>query len=337
MNKRLPLLALILAAAAILISQNGRREQVGPLPGGGFLLNTGWKINPAGKQLDVDTLPMSSALAPDGRFLLVLNGGYKPPSISVIDTQSTKETARVPVADAWLGLTFSPKGDFVYVGGGSRATVYEFAYSKGTLVPARQFPIVEEAKRTNKDFVGDVAFDQAGHLLYAADLYHDRLVIINPQSGMLIGEVKTGRRPYRILFPKELKTFFVSSWADGSVSEFQTSDNSPAGIIRLGAHTVDMLWKPGRPENLGDPVHDEPYKDIQGRIFIAAANTNSVFNVGVAESGEMRRLETINIAITPNQPLGMTPSALGLTPDGKRMFVACSDANAVAAVDICNA
>src|SRR5581483_10602174 len=102
-------------------------------------------------------LPMSSAMAPDGRYMLVLNGGYKPPSISVIDVQQMKETSRVPVADAWLGLTFSPQGDFVDVGGGSRATVYEFAYSKGTLVAARQFPIVEEAKRTNKDFVGDVA------------------------------------------------------------------------------------------------------------------------------------------------------------------------------------
>ena len=338
MKKRLSLATLLafgLAATAILISQNARREQVGPLPGGGFLLNSGWKIQPAGKQIPVDTLPMSSVLAPDGRYLLVLNGGYKPPSISVIDIQEMKETSRVPVADAWLGLTFSPKGDFVYVGGGSRATVYEFAYSKGTLVPSRQFPIVEEAKRTNKDFVGDVAFSQDGHLIYAADLYHDRLVIVNPQSGMLVGEVKTGRRPYRMLFPKGGKTFFVSSWADGSVSQFQTVDNASLGIIRLGAHTVDMLWKPGRPEG-GDP-DDAETKDLQGRLFVAAANTNSVFTVGLAESGDMRRLETINVAMTPDQPLGMTPSALGVSPDGKRLLVACSDANAIAAVDISQA
>jgi DNA-binding beta-propeller fold protein YncE len=30
----------------------------------------------------------------------------------------------------------------------------------------------------------------------------------------------------------------------------------------------------------------------------------------------------------------MTPSALGLSADGKRLFVACSDANAAAVVDI---
>ncbi len=38
--------------------------------------------------------------------------------------------------------------------------------------------------------------------------------------------------------------------------------------------------------------------------------------------------------MTPRQPLGMTPSALGLSPDGKRLFVACSDANAAAVIDV---
>jgi DNA-binding beta-propeller fold protein YncE len=334
--KRTFLVVAALAAAvgvSVLISQTARREQVGPLPGGGFLLNSGWKIQPAGKQIDVDTMPMSSALAPDGRYLLVLNGGYKPPSISVIDIRDMKETSRVPVPDAWLGLTFSPKGDFVYVGGGSRAAVYEFAYANGTLAAARTFTVVEEAKRTNKDFIGDVAFDQIGHLLYAADLYHDRLVIINPQSGMLIGEVKTGRRPYRILFPKGRKTFFVSSWADGSVSQFQTADNASMDTIRLGSHTVDMLWKPGTPE-ADDDESKAAKKDIIGRIFVAAANTNSVYTIGLTDESAMRQLETINVAMTPNQPLGMTPSALGLSPDGKTLYTACSDANAVAVIDI---
>ena len=325
----------VLGLTVLLISQTARRQQPGPLPGGGVLLNTGWTIQPAGKQLDVDTMPMSAALAPDGQYMLVLNGGFKPPSISVIDIRQMKETSRVPVPDAWLGLAFSPKGDFVYVGGGSKATVFEFAYHDGTLKAAREFVIVEQAKRTVKDFIGDVALTPDGHLIYAADLYHDRLVIINPQSGMLIGEVKTGRRPYRILFPKERKTYFVSSWADGSVSQFQTADNAPAGIIRLGPHTVDMVWKPGKPETMGegDPAAAS-IKDLQGRLFVAAANTNLVYSVGLTDNGDMRRLENINVALTPDHPLGMTPSALALSPDAKRLYIACSDANAVASVDV---
>ena len=64
---RLTALGVLLAIAALLISQPAPREQVGPLPGGGFLLNSGWRITPAGKQIALDTLPMSSALSKDGK------------------------------------------------------------------------------------------------------------------------------------------------------------------------------------------------------------------------------------------------------------------------------
>jgi hypothetical protein len=59
-----------------------------------------------------------------------------------------------------------------------------------------------------------------------------------------------------------------------------------------------------------------------------------VYSVGVDSSKELRVLERINIAMTPRQPLGMTPSGLGLSPDGKQLFVACSDGNVAAVVDV---
>jgi hypothetical protein len=59
-----------------------------------------------------------------------------------------------------------------------------------------------------------------------------------------------------------------------------------------------------------------------------------VVALGVSESGALSRLETINVALTPNQPLGSTPSGLGLSADGSKLFVACSDANAVAIIDL---
>ena len=96
----------VVAAALVLCSQPAPREQVGPLPGGGFLLNSGWRLDPAGKQVPLDTFPMATALSLDGRYLLALNGGYKPPTVSVIEVATARETARIPVADGWLGLTF---------------------------------------------------------------------------------------------------------------------------------------------------------------------------------------------------------------------------------------
>ena len=77
--------------------------------------------------------------------------------------------------------------------------------------------------------------------------------------------------------------------------------------------------------------------NITARLFVSASNTNNVYVLGVTESGDLSRLETINLALTPRQPLGMTPSGLGLSADGKKLFVACSDANAAAVVDISGA
>ena len=313
--------------AGLLASQPAPREQVGPVAGG-FLLNSGWRLAPAGRQIALDTFPMASALSPDGKFLLVLNGGYKPPTISVIDAASGRVTGTVAVDDGWLGLAFSPKGDRVYVGGGSRASVFEFNFTGGTLQRARTFVVVPPDKRTARDFIGDVTLSPDGRLLYAADLYHDSIVVINPQSGTSIDRFKTGRRPYRILFHPDGKSFFVTHWTDGTLGHYDTSTGSALGTVRLGAHPTDMVWRAGAREAAeGDPAW-------AARLFIAAANTNNVYVVGVGTSKELNVVESINVAMTPRQPLGMTPSALALSPDGKRLYVACSDANAAAVVDI---
>jgi DNA-binding beta-propeller fold protein YncE len=325
--KLLPLI-LLLSAAALLVSQPAPRERVGPLASGGFLLNSGWRLRPAGNQVPVGTLPMSSALSPDGKFLLVLNGGYNPPSISILDVASEKEVGRAPVEDGWLGLTFSPKGDFVYVGGGSRADVVRFKYSNGALTERRSFPVVPAAKRTVKDFIGDVALSPDGRLIYAADLFHDSVVVINPQSGMLIERFKTGRRPYRILFHPDGKSFFVTSWTDGSLGQYQADNGALLATVRLAPHPTDMVWVSGKVESSDGEAQPT------ARLFVAAANTNNVYSVGVNAGNDLRVLETINVAMTPRHPLGMTPSALAVSPDSKRLYVVCSDANAVAVADI---
>ena len=331
---RIALAIAVLSLAALLGSQPAPREQVGPLPGGGFLLNSGWRLDPVGRQVALDTLPMSTAVSPDGKYLLVLNGGYKPPTVSVIETSSGRVTGSVPVADGWLGLAISPKGDMVYVGGGSRASLFEFAFANGVLTPARTFVVVPPEQRGLQDFIGDVAFSPDGRLLYAANLYRDSILVVNPQSGMVIGQFKTGRRPYRILFHPDGKSFFVTHWADGTLGQYETAGGAPMGqAVRVGAHASDMLWRDGGPDPEATPAPGEapPYTT---RIFVAAANTNNVFSLGVTAAKDVSLVESINIAMTPRQPLGMTPSALGLSADGKRLFVACSDANAAAVVDI---
>ncbi len=314
---------------ALVSSQPAPREQVGPLPGGGYLLNSGWRLDPVGRQVPLDTLPMSTALSPDAKYLLVLNGGYNPPSISIVETATGRVSGSTPVPDGWLGLAFAPNSDRVYVGGGSRAAVFEFTLADGALHPGRTFEVTPQARRADHDFVGDVAFSPDGRLLYAAELYNDTIAVINPQSGRVIERYKTGRRPYRILFQPDGKSFYVTHWADGTLGQYDTATGGLLTTVRIGAHPSDMVWRQGGPEEVapGEPTW-------AARLFVAASHTNNVYAVGINPGQEPSVLESINVSMTPRQPLGMTPSGLALSADGKRLFVACSDANVAAVLDI---
>ncbi len=238
-----------------------------------------------------------------------------------------KEIGRVPVADGWLGLTFSPDGTRVYVGGGSKYGIYEFSFSAdGQLKPIRLIEIAPGAKPGASDFIGDVAVSADGRTIFAADLYHDSVAVVEVQSGRVTGRYKAGRRPYRILLNPDGKSYFVSSWADGTVYWYESRTGSEITRLRLGPHTTDMVWSDRKAGDTGSPW--------KHRLFVAASNTNLVFVAGVSDSNTMQVLETLNVGMTARQPAGMTPSGLALSADQQRLMVACSDANVVAVADI---
>ena len=326
------LMLLSLAATGVLVMQEGgpqtaSQQRVGRLADGGFLLNSGWTIRPVGEEVPVDTFPMSSAISRDGKYLLVLNGGYNPPSVSVIDIAGKRELGRTALPDAWLGLTFAPKGNTVYVGGGSKGAIYELTFNAGALTRTREFTAAN-ANAKGTPFIGDVAVSPDAHLLYAADLYNDSIVVVNLQSGQIIDHWKTGRRPYRLLVAPGGRRLFVSSWADGTVTQLDANSGTEISKTRVGPHATDMLLlskaaptEEGRTENIA-------------RLLVAASNTNNVYSFGVTREGNLTPLETINLSMTPMHPLGMTPSALAVDEGGNRLFTVCSDANVVAIVDI---
>ncbi len=309
-------------------AQNAAPERPGPLSDGGFLLTSGWKIHTVGQEVPVGTFPMRSAISNDGKYLLVLNGGIEPPSISAIDLAARKEVGRTVLPDAWLGLAVAATGDLVYVGGGSTGKVFELMLNPdGSLTRKREF-VVATTKAAGSPFVGDVALSADGRVLYAADLYGDTINNINLQSGKTVDHWKTGRRPYRILVSPNGAQLLISSWADGMVYEHGSTSGVLTTKLRVGAHPTDMLWlnKPVPTENGGT--------NYPARLFVAAANSNNVFSFGITADGQFTMLDAINVSMTPMHPLGMTPSALAVDRQGTRLYAACSDANLIAVADL---
>jgi len=324
--------ALALAVSALVVRalqpQNIASQHAGPLPGGGYLLNTGWTIRPAGDQVPLDTFPMRSAISSDGKYLLALNGGLNPPSISVVDVAAKKELGRTPLPDAWLGLAAAPSGNVFYVGGGSTGKVFELSLAEnGTLTRGRDFT-VSGSNAPGAPFVGDVALSPDGRVLYAADLYGDGIAQINLQSGKVVDHWKTGRRPYRIVVSPNGAQLLITSWPEAAVYEHESGTGVLIRKLRVGLHPTDMLWidKPFTAESTGAAY--------AGRLFVAASNTNTVFAFGVTQDGQLTGLDPVNVSMTPMHPLGMTPSALASDARGRQLYVACSDANVVAVADI---
>ena len=321
---RLARAALLVALALTLLQ--GTRSSAQP-----SLLPNGWGIDPAGKQISLSTLPMSMAVSPDGAYLLVLNGGFLPPSVSVIDLGAEKEIQRLPVDDGWLGLAFHPRGDKVYVGGGSRVSVFEFTFHEGRLAPARTFPLLAPGKRKVSDHAGDVAVSPDGRFLYAANLFADTVTVMNTQTGFIMGTIRTGRRPYRLLLGLDGKTLLVSHWAEASVGLYRLADGQRIERIAAGAHPTDMLLRPGGMEL---PNEELPFT---ARLFVASAHTNSVFVFGISGDNRFRLLERISVSPTPNAPVGSMPTAMALSADKRYLYTVASGNNTIVVADVSEA
>jgi DNA-binding beta-propeller fold protein YncE len=343
-------------------SDRGERHkdaQVGPMSDGRFLLSNGWMIKPAGSQIAVDTLPLSSALTTNGKYLLVLNCGYNVPSISVIDMQQKKEIRRIALPDAWLGITISKKQDRVYVGGGGKGVVYELTMNEnsGELKLAREFAVAsqvdsaldvsgiaasvpgKEMPTQAQSFVGDVKLSSDGKVLYAANTNADSISVIDLVSGKLLRAWKCGMRPYRILLNPRKKTVLVSSWAGGAVYEYDPMTGKELNVLQIGPHPTDMVLasmpvSEKKRDDDDDAAGNRNRQKYEAKLFVAAANTNRVFTYGQTKDGKWSDLESINVSLTPAEPLGMTPSGLAIDPRSKRLYIVCSDANAIAVTDI---
>lgn len=277
----------------------------------------------APRQIPLGPFPTAAILTPNSRHLLVLHGGPAKPALAVFDPATLTELSRLPLEDAWAGLAVAPNSRTVYVAGAARRSVYELTLSnEGALAAARTFTVPGA-------LLGDLALSPDGRLLFLADLYGDSVKVINPQSGRVIENWRTARRPAKILFHPDGKSFFVSSWADGLIVQHDSQNGAILSRTAAGPHPTDMVWRPKLPDDEEGESNEYP-----ARLFVSLGNANAIRAFGVTASKELRPLESISVALYPDLPAGMTPSALALSPDQNTLYVVCADANAVAAVNV---
>jgi YVTN family beta-propeller protein len=319
-------------AAATLAAPSAPRE-IGPATAerphaipGGFDLPNGWRITPAGEKLaDTGDLVMRLMPAPDGKALIVVNSGYLPHGLTVIDPATGKVVQKITLKSTWLGLAWSPDGGTLYVSGGNAAgpkttptaaPVYAFSYKAGRLSeqPTSQ---LDETIPLEKIWWSGLARHPTRPVLYAANQGVDEkptnVVVFDTRTGKIITRISVEISPYQLVLTKDGSRLFVSNWSSKSVSVIDTGSNRVIASIPVGANPNDMVLA------------------ADGRLFVACSNDNTVH---VIDTRKMAVIERLSTTMSPLAPEGSTPNALTIDAKRSLLFAANGDNNSLAVIDI---
>ena len=270
----------------------------------------------------LNSLPMSMAVSSDGRYVVTVNAGYGTfeskyeQSLAVLNTQTGAladfpDDRTVPKTDKqtlYSGLAFSRDGKHIYasmasltdpLGGvkdstGSGVVIYSF--SDGKIAPERMIslPLQQLAPGRKTKLIGNVLGDKG---------------VPYPAAIAVVG-------------------------AAGS-EKLLVADNLSDDVLLLDAATgaienrFDLSESDAVPSTY--PAALAVSKD-GARAFVALWNSSEIVELDLAKKTVGRKLALLK----PSSPIapGTHPCAFEFSPDGKTLYVALSNRDAVAAVSV---
>src|SRR5579859_7888050 len=262
-------------------------------------------LDPVAPTHAVGNFPLAMAASPDGRQIVVLLNGWLHNGIQVYDRGSGEVVQTIDQRAAFLGLTFSPDGKTLFASGGNDDVVYVYRWENGRATADGTIVLrtKKEPKQPGQMYPAGLACSPDGRLLYVTENLGDALSVFDIKTRALVRRVDTDRYPYAVIATND--AVYVSCWGDNVVDVIRGARRSR---IDVGRHPSAML------------LHGK-------RLYVASASTDSIAIVDT-ESRKVVNMLTDPPPAGPHE--GSTPNALAMSNDGKRLFVAEGDNNAVA-------
>ena len=269
----------------------------------------------------LNSLPISMAVSPGGRYVVTVNAGYGTfesqyeQSLAVLNTQ-TGVLADFPDARTpgnarqtlYSGLAFSRDGSHVYasmgstsdpLGKGKNATgsgVVVYSFKEGKIAPERMIPLPLQqlAPGRKTKLIGEVDGDKG---------------VPFPAAIAVVG-------------PAGAEKLLVA----GNLSDDVLLLDAASGAIE---RRFDLSESDAVPSTY--PVALAVSKDGE-RAFVALWNASEIVELNLAKGTVGRKMALLkpSSAVAP----GTHPCALELSPDGKTLYVALANRDAVAAVNV---
>jgi len=303
---------LALALSALLCTSVSAQTKVhftSPLP-------TGVRLDPAGEAVDLGSLPISLTLAPEKGKAVVVLSGWREQGVQVVDLKTRKVTQKLLQDSAFYGAAFSPDGHRLCVSGGNTDMLFVYVWKDGAATIENKFELAKAktGDGTGTSYPAGLAFSPNGKFVYVAEDVGDRLAVVNVATGEIVQRFSTDHYPYGVALTANGQVF-VSAWGASTVSQFHTlTDGSLAyvGRIEVGRHPSALAVK-----------GTQLYVTLAGSDRVAIVDT------------KLRKVTSyLHDAAPGAPPEGSTPNAVELSSDGKRLFVAEADNNAVAIFDL---
>ncbi|WP_310395240.1 bifunctional YncE family protein/alkaline phosphatase family protein [Hymenobacter sp.] len=276
-------------------------------------LPNGWKLSPAGTATPLGDLPMNLQISPDGRLAAVVNAGWGPNSVQLLDaaTGQVLDTRAVPAA--WAGLAFAPDGRTLYASGGHHNRIHCFQVEGQKLRPDSALVLGDRWPK-QKIGVAGLAVDGRRNLLYAVTREDNSLYTFDLKTRQRLRVLPLPATAYSVLLSPDGTRLYISLWGGRAVVPYDVDKQQLLAAIPVESHPNDMvLSRDGR------------------RLFVANANSNSV---SVIDTRAARVTETLNTALFPASPAGSTPNGVALNADDTQLFIANADNNCLAVFDV---
>lgn len=283
------------------------------------ILPTEWSLSPpAGIVVRTGTLPESATLTADGRHLVVLEGGQGGAAIRVLEPD-TLATQRVVSVHGAYGMPLADlTGDGFWFSTAQGDSIVHMRAATGTADGSFALP---------KGFWGAaIARSSDGHTLAVSGDLAKALVFADERTRSVSAPIAVGRHPAGIAFSSDGKMLFVANWAESTLSVIDVAAHSVRASITVGKHPEALLLsRDGR------------------RLYASVTDDDAIAIIDVAT---LRRVESVNVGLygtvdlattgaeRREQLYGASPAALVLSPDGSRLYVACSAANAIAVLKV---
>ena len=234
------------------------RRVPGPL-GRATLLPSGWRIEPAGRQVGVGTLPLNLVVTSDG-LVLVTNNGYGDNGVMRVDPVAGTAGWIRRVRAAWLGLarTGHRGADTLWASGAGQNRLYRLVTA--TLGATWRTDSAVLADTTAKVFVAGIALLPGRSLVAAVGNLSDSVYLIETSTLERRGAIAVGHRPYTAV--ADAGRLYVSDWGDSTVSVIDLTAGPPYRRTAwfVGPHPSALT--------LGN-----------GSLFVALAGSNGVARV----------------------------------------------------------